>query len=84
MELAESLRDAIPGLRLACNPGEGSFKSQFKRADRSGAAVALVLGDEELEQDRVTIKNLREDVPQEQVATGDLVEFLGRWLVRHA
>src|SRR5699024_9034473 len=45
--LAEALRDGVPGLRLQVNAGGGSFKAQFKRADRSGAALALVFGDDE-------------------------------------
>jgi histidyl-tRNA synthetase len=57
--LAERLRDAVPGLRLVVNCGAGSFKAQFKRADRSGASLALVIGDEEVQQGRVAIKPLR-------------------------
>ncbi len=58
--LAERLRDAVPGLRLAANCGGGSFKAQLKRADRSGAAVALILGEDELAAGRITLKWLRE------------------------
>ncbi len=43
-----SLRDRLPGLRLVVNAGGGSFKSQFKKADKSGALFALILGDDEL------------------------------------
>jgi histidyl-tRNA synthetase len=80
MQLAESLRDDVNGLRLVCNPGEGSFKSQFTRADRSGALLALVLGEEELQAQRVTIKPLREDKPQQQVELSKLAEHLRSWL----
>ncbi|MBK1620208.1 histidine--tRNA ligase [Lamprobacter modestohalophilus] len=59
MAIAEQIRDALPQLRLVCHCGGGSFKSQFKRADRSGAKVALVLGDDELAQQRIGIKPLR-------------------------
>jgi len=59
MPIAEQIRDALPQLRLICHCGGGSFKSQFKRADRSGATVALVLGDDELAQQRIGIKPLR-------------------------
>ncbi|MBK5931229.1 histidine--tRNA ligase [Halochromatium salexigens] len=59
MPIAERIRDALPALRLICHCGGGSFKSQFKRADRSGARVALVLGDDELAQGRIGIKPLR-------------------------
>ncbi len=60
MGLAESLRNQVPGLRLAASLAGGSFKAQFKRADRSGAAYALVLGEDELAEGSVQIKRLRE------------------------
>ncbi len=60
MALAERLRDQVPGLRLATSLAGGSFKAQFKRADRSGAAFALVLGEDELNEGSVQIKPLRE------------------------
>jgi histidyl-tRNA synthetase len=66
--LADELRDAIDGLRLQVNCGGGSFKSQFKRADRSGAIYALVLGEDEVEQETVTLKALRSEVAQENIA----------------
>ncbi len=59
MPLAEQIRDALPELRLICHCGGGSFKSQFKRADRSGARIALVLGDDEFAQGHIGIKPLR-------------------------
>ena len=73
MQLAEQLRDRIPGLRLVLNCGGGSFKSQFKKADRSGAAFALVLGETELQNGTVGFKPLRsageqQNLPLEQVA----------------
>ena len=73
MQLAERLRDRIPGLRLVLNCGGGSFKSQFKKADRSGAAFALVLGETELQNGTVGFKPLRtageqQNLPLEQVA----------------
>ena len=54
MVFADELRNAVSGLRVQTNCGGGSFKSQFKRADRSGAAVALVIGDEEAERREVS------------------------------
>ncbi len=59
MTIAERLRRALPGLRLQLNCGGGSFKSQLKRADRSGAEMALILGEDELVQESITIKPLR-------------------------
>ena len=66
--LAETLRDAVPGLRLGVHSGGGSFKSQFKKADRSGARYALVLGDAEVDRREVGIKPLREHREQETVS----------------
>ncbi len=74
--LAERLRDAQPGLRLVTHCGGGSFKSQFKRADKSGAQVALVLGEDEVAQGTVGLKYLRENREQETVLQGVLAEHL--------
>ena len=61
---SESLRDALPTLSMVVFHGGGSFKSQFKKADKSGARWAFVLGDDEVVQQQVGIKHLREDQPQ--------------------
>jgi histidyl-tRNA synthetase len=82
LRLAEELRDSVPGLRIQSNLGAGSFKSQFKRADRSGARLAMVLGEDELSGGRVTIKHLRSEEGQQQVAFGELAGWLARWLAR--
>jgi histidyl-tRNA synthetase len=74
--LAEQLRDRLPGLRLITHCGGGSFKSQFKKADRSEAALALVLGDDELARGVIGVKALRDDKEQREIALGDLAEFL--------
>lgn len=74
--LAEGLRDELPELRVVYNCGGGSFKSQFKKADKTGATVALVLGEDEVANENVTIKWLRFDEPQETVSQVDLVERL--------
>lgn len=74
--LAERLRDAQPELRLLTHCGGGSFKSQFKRADKSGAQVALVLGDDEVAQGTVGIKYLRQEREQETVAQAELAQRL--------
>lgn len=70
--LAERLRDQLPSLRLMTHCGGGSFKSQFKKADRSGAQYALILGAEEAARRAVSIKPLREDSPQREVAQDEL------------
>lgn len=59
MQLAESLRDAIPEIKLMTNFGGGNFKKQFARADKWGARLALVLGEDEVKNHQVVIKDLR-------------------------
>ncbi len=78
--LAESLRQAVPGLRVQANLGGGSFKSQFKRADRSGARLALILGETELANNEVSVKSLRRDAAQESVSLENLQAWLQNWL----
>lgn len=63
---AEKLRTEMPGLAVEVNCGGGSYKSQFKRADKSGAAVALILGEQEIAARQVGVKALRHE--QEQTA----------------
>lgn len=77
LALAEQLRRFVPGLRVAVSLTGGSFKSQFKRADRSGAELALVLGDAELSDGTVQLKPLRQgDGGQETLAKDALTERL--------
>ncbi|MNQ79860.1 Histidine--tRNA ligase [compost metagenome] len=80
--LAERLRDALPGLRLLVNAGSGSFKSQFKKADKSGARYALILGDDELAKRVVGFKPLRDDSEQQSIAWDALAEYLATCLAR--
>jgi histidyl-tRNA synthetase len=61
MRLAEQLRDALPGRGVVLNLGGGNFKTQFRRADRSGARVALILGDEEMDRGVAAVKPLRRE-----------------------
>ena len=77
---AEALRDALPGRRVEVNLGGGNFKAQFRRADRSGARVALVLGDDELARDVVQVKSLREGGAQLEVAQAAVVAEVTRQL----
>ena len=76
MVLADELRNAVSGLSVQANCGGGSFKSQFKRADRSGAELALVIGDEEAERGEVTIKPLRAGGEQQTVSRQDIAQCL--------
>jgi histidyl-tRNA synthetase len=76
-KLAEQLRSELPGLRLQLNCGGGSFKSQFKKADKSGATIALVLGDDEAAQGNINVKWLRnEQQPQQTIAWQQLQQLL--------
>ncbi|HCJ27922.1 MAG TPA: histidine--tRNA ligase [Pseudomonas sp.] len=80
LALAERLRDALPGLRLLVNAGGGSFKSQFKKADKSGARFALILGDDELAERVVGCKPLRDGSEQQSIAWDALPERLAACL----
>jgi len=73
---AESLRDALPRLRLCVNCGGGNFKAQFRKADRSGARVALILGEEEMKDGAVSVKFLRDERAQQIVPQGELARYL--------
>lgn len=78
----EELRDTWPKLKIEMNCGGGSFKAQMKRADRSGALIALVLGESELSDRRVGLKLLRKDVEQVSVEWSALSETLMQYFVR--
>ena len=79
-KLAEQLRDAWPHLAVQINLGGGSFKTQFKRADKSGAEFALVLGDDELARGVVAVKALRRDLAQEECPMLRINERIGTLL----
>jgi histidyl-tRNA synthetase len=74
--LAEELRDEVAGIRVETNLGGGSFKAQMKRADKSGARYALVLGEQELAEQRIGCKPLRSDAEQESIALAELAAVL--------
>ena len=73
---AEALRDELAALRLCVNCGGGNFKAQFRRADKSGARVALILGEDELKGGVVGVKFLRDERPQEFVPRSELARRL--------
>lgn len=74
--ICESIRDCFPNLKVAMHSGGGSLKSQFKKADKSGAALALVLGEDEIHNQTIQVKNLREHLPQETVTWDQLLTHL--------
>jgi histidyl-tRNA synthetase len=71
-KLAEQLREELPQLKLQLHCGGGSFKSQFKKADKSGAAIALIMGDDEAKRSEVNIKSLRDAAEQKTVSINEL------------
>jgi histidyl-tRNA synthetase len=72
LALVESLRDQLPALRFEMNQGGGNFKAQFRRADRCGAPLALILGDDELERGVAALKPLRQEGGQQEVPLEEL------------
>lgn len=86
LSLAETLRDQYPELRLLTNAGSGSFKSQLKRADKSGAAFAFILGESEIEANEITIKPLlethQEEFQQQTLSQDKLSDFVAKNIVR--
>ena len=80
LPLGESLRDALPGLRLSANCGGGGFKAQFRRADKSGARIAVILGADEMRQGVAGVKLMCQASEQESVGQGDLAGHIGRML----
>ena len=74
--LAEQLRDNIVGVRLMTHCGGGSFKSQMKKADKSGAQIALILGDDEIANKQITIKDLRGNEGQQQISITELNSYV--------
>lgn len=81
IELSETLRDKHPSLRLLVNAGGGSFKSQLKRADKSGAAYALILGESEVESQQIVIKPLLESTEQLTISLNELSDFIEQQII---
>ncbi|MDC1288074.1 His/Gly/Thr/Pro-type tRNA ligase C-terminal domain-containing protein, partial [Gammaproteobacteria bacterium] len=79
-QLAESIRDALPGLCLVVHAGAGSFKSQMRKADKSGAKIAIILGESELAAGTVSVKYLREQRDQVTIAQAEIVSRLASLL----
>jgi histidyl-tRNA synthetase len=76
MKTAENLRDTLPELKIEMNCAGGNFKSQFKRADKSGARFALILGEDEVRKNMIGCKDLRQDIPQISLSFDHLVSHL--------
>ncbi|MCK5395424.1 MAG: histidine--tRNA ligase [Gammaproteobacteria bacterium] len=76
LQLAEDIREKISDITMIAHCGGGSMKSQMKKADKSGAKMALILGEDELSNEQVTVKYLREKKEQITVKFSDLNKFL--------
>ena len=77
--LADNLRNDCPSLRIESHCGGGSFKSQIKKADKSGALVALILGEQEVVSSTVGVKYLRQEHTQETVVQDSLATLLNNF-----
>jgi len=75
-KMAERIRTELPLLKIMHHCGEGNFKKQMKRADKSAARIALIIGESELESGCVTIKELQGNAPQQTVAMDQLIKVL--------
>lgn len=75
-QLAENLRTELPNLRVISHCGGGNFKNQLKKADKSTADIALILGEDEIAKQVVVVKFLREDQPQQTIALSEITNFL--------
>ncbi len=75
-QLAEQWRDQVPNIRLQCHCGGGNMKKQLKRADKSGAQIALILGDNEIAEQQVMIKYLRGQQEQQSLAFDQIPSLL--------
>jgi histidyl-tRNA synthetase len=80
IQLAEQIREQLPDIRVLTHCGGGSFKSQFKKADKSGAQLAIILGEDELENNQLTVKYLRSNESQTVVKSEQLANFLSTTL----
>jgi len=72
IKLAENLRDELPNIKLQLHCGGGNFKKQLKKADKSEAKIALILASDEVENNQITIKYLRQKSEQTRIAQSDL------------
>lgn len=80
LKIAEQIRSAYPSLRVIGHCGGGSIKSQMKKADKCGAKLALILGENEAANQLITVKPLRGDGDQQEIAQADLIDTLSELL----
>ncbi|PTA50846.1 histidine--tRNA ligase [Shewanella morhuae] len=82
IKAAQELRDALPSLKVMSHCGGGNVKKQMKRADKSGASVALLLGEDELADGMVTVKHLRNNNEQQRIARHALSAYLAELAIK--
>jgi histidyl-tRNA synthetase len=80
LQIAEQLREALPGQGVQLHLGTGNFKAQFRRADRSGACLAVIVGEVELGRGVVAVKPLRREAGQSECALAELPERVRQML----
>ncbi len=79
-KLVDLLRASVPGLKIVMHCGGGSYKSQFKKADKSGASLALIIGDDEIANGVISIKPLRSGDEQQQLSYDDVKKYLQEFI----
>lgn len=82
LALSEQLRDQLSGLSVLLHCGGGSLKNQFKKADKSGAKWALILGEQELQSNSVALKSLREKTEQITLSEDDFIEYIKQKMMK--
>ncbi len=83
LQLAEQIRDQRPEIKMITHCGGGSIKSQMKKADKSGAEIALILAEDELKNQQLTVKYLREKKQQTTVSFNELTKFIETIVTTH-
>ncbi len=76
MMLAEKIRNEVDGIKLQVNCGGGSIKSQFKKADKSGASYAIIIGEDEASREEISLKPLRSGKEQKSMAHNEVIQLL--------
>ncbi|NOQ87346.1 MAG: histidine--tRNA ligase, partial [Gammaproteobacteria bacterium] len=76
LQLSEEIREQLPDVKMIMHCGAGSVKSQMKKADKSGAVIALILAEDELNSGYITVKYLREKKEQITVSFDELIKFI--------
>lgn len=79
LQLAEEIRNHLPDVKMITHCGAGSIKSQMKKADKSGADIALIIAEDELTNERVTVKYLRDNKAQLSVSFNELIDFVATY-----